>query len=177
MRPPVAADDGNSPLRGKNAQRVFQYANGMRDPTGFKVTKEQVVQNYTDDGKLSDTRWNNRHHKTSSEYNGTNHIFYKEYFDKNHRQTEGGKIRELSQQKTMDPYDENEVKGTRIPEYSKIAKDRDVYGELGWISNFNVKCAKNNNNRHTSFREYFDDPKNYHVTFTNSTLTNSEFFR
>lgn len=44
----------------------------------------------------------------------------------------------------MDPYDENEVKGTRIPEYSKIAKDRDVYGELGWISNFNVKCAKDN---------------------------------
>lgn len=77
----------------------------------------------------------------------------------------------------MDPYEENDVKGTRIPEYSKISKDRDVYGELGWISNFNVSCAKNNDKRHTSFREYFDEPKNYHTTFTNSTLTNSEFFR
>jgi hypothetical protein len=77
----------------------------------------------------------------------------------------------------MDPYEENEVKGTRIPEYSKIAKDRDVYGELGWIGNFNVKCAKDNNKRHPTYREYFDGPKNYHTTFTNSTLTNSEFFR
>jgi len=97
MRPPVAAEEGNSPLRGKNAQRVFQYANGMRDPTGFKVTKEQVIQNYTDDGKLSDTRWNGRHNKTPSEFNGTNHNFYKQYFDKDNRMTEGGKIRELSQ--------------------------------------------------------------------------------
>lgn len=77
----------------------------------------------------------------------------------------------------MDPYDENEVKGTRIPEYSKIAKDRDVYGELGWIGNFNVKDAKNNDDRHLTYKEFFDAPRNYHTTFTNSTLTNSEFFR
>lgn len=38
MRPPVAAEDGNSPLRGKNAQRVYEFASGMRDQTGFKVT-------------------------------------------------------------------------------------------------------------------------------------------
>jgi len=177
MRPPVAADDGNSPLRGKNARRVFEFASGMRDPTGFKVTSQQVVANYTDDGKLADTRWNHRHMITPSFYNGNNHNFYKQYFDKDFRQTEGGKIRELTQQKTMDPYDENEVKGTRIPEYSRIAKDRDVYGELGWIGNFNVKCAKDNNKRHPTYREYFDGPKNYHTTFTNSTLTNSEFFR
>ena len=40
MRPPVAAEDGNSPLRGKNAQRVYAFASGMRDQTGFKVTNE-----------------------------------------------------------------------------------------------------------------------------------------
>ena len=58
-----------------------------------------------------------------------------------------------------------------------VSKDRDIYGELGWIPNFNVKCSKNNNLRHPSNREYFDGPMNYHVTFNNSTMTNSEFFR
>ena len=77
----------------------------------------------------------------------------------------------------MDPYELNEFKGTRMPDYSQISKERDIYGELGWIPNFNVKCSKNNNARHNSNREYFDGPMNYHVTFNNSTMTNSEFFR
>ena len=71
----------------------------------------------------------------------------------------------------------NEIKGTRMPDYSGISKDRDIYGELGWIPNFNVKCSKNNDVRHPTNREYFDGPMNYHVTFNNSTMTNSEFFR
>jgi hypothetical protein len=71
----------------------------------------------------------------------------------------------------------NEIKGTRMPDYSHVSKDRDIYGELGWIPNFNVKCSKNNDIRHVSNREYFDGPMNYHVTFNNSTMTNSEFFR
>ena len=29
MRPPVASLDGESPLRGKNARKVFDLANGM----------------------------------------------------------------------------------------------------------------------------------------------------
>jgi hypothetical protein len=77
----------------------------------------------------------------------------------------------------MDPYEMNEFKGTRMPDYSQIAKERDIYGELGWIPNFNVKCSKNNGKRHVTTREYFDGPMNYHVTFNNSTMTNSEFFR
>jgi len=76
-----------------------------------------------------------------------------------------------------DPYEMNEIKGTRMPDYSGVSKDRDIYGELGWIPNFNVKCSKNNNARHATNREYFDGPMNYHVTFNNSTMTNSEFFR
>ena len=64
-----------------------------------------------------------------------------------------------------------------MPDYSGVSKDRDIYGELGWIPNFNVKCSKNNNHRHTGNREYYDGPMNYHVTFNNSTMTNSEFFR
>ena len=64
-----------------------------------------------------------------------------------------------------------------MPDYSKLAKDRDIYGELGWINNFNVKCSKNNDKLYPTYREFFDGPKNYHTTFNNSTMTNSEFFR
>lgn len=64
-----------------------------------------------------------------------------------------------------------------MPDYTKLAKERDIYGELGWISNFNVKCSKNNNKLYPTYREYFDGPKNYFTTFNNSTMTNNEFFR
>ena len=77
----------------------------------------------------------------------------------------------------LDPYEENEVKGTRMPDYSGLARERDVYGELGWIPNFNVKLSKNNNHRHDNYREYFDAPRDYNVAFTNATVTNTEFFR
>ena len=78
MRPPVAADLGETPLRGKQAQQVFTLANGeFEDRSGFKITKEQVVQNYTDDGKLADANWNQRHHVTPSLFNNKNHKHYK----------------------------------------------------------------------------------------------------
>lgn len=83
----------------------------------------------------------------------------------------------MKPKRELDPYEMNEVKGTRMPDYSGVTKDRDIYGELGWIPNFNVKCSKNNEQRHVTNREYFDGPMNYHVTFNNSTMTNSEFFR
>ena len=83
----------------------------------------------------------------------------------------------MKPKRELDPYELNEYKGTRMPDKSSLAKDRDIYGELGWIPNFNVKCSKNNNLKHPSTREYFDGPMNYHVTYNNSTMTNSEFFR
>ena len=83
----------------------------------------------------------------------------------------------LHTQRQLDPYEENDVKGTRMPDYTKLSKERDIYGELGWISNFNVKSSKNNGRMHSTFREYFDSPKNYHKQFNNASLTNQEFFR
>jgi len=83
----------------------------------------------------------------------------------------------LKPHRTIDPYDENEIKGTRMPDYAKVAKDRDIYGELGWVNNWSIKCSKENNKRHPTYREYFDGPKNYNTTFNNATMTNSEFFR
>ena len=64
-----------------------------------------------------------------------------------------------------------------MPDYTKLAKERDIYGELGWINNFNVKNSKNNHKNHSTFREFFDSPKNYHKQFNNASLTNQEFFR
>ena len=78
MRPPVAAELGETPLRSKGARQIFQLANGeFEDRSGFKITKEQVVMNYTDDGKLVDANWNNRHHVTPSLFNTKNHKHYK----------------------------------------------------------------------------------------------------
>lgn len=97
-----------------------------------------------------------------------------EYFGKAARNKDGVL---LQPQRQLDPYEENEVKGTRMPDYTKLAKERDIYGELGWVSNFNVKCSKNNEKLYPTYREFFDGPKNYHNTFNNSSMTNSEFFR
>ena len=83
----------------------------------------------------------------------------------------------ITPQRQLDPYEENEVKGTRMPDYSKVSKERDIYGELGWIPNFNVKYSKNNQKLYPTYREFFDYPKNYHNQFNNQTMTNQEFFR
>ena len=47
MRPPVAIDaNGNSPIRTKKAQQVFQIGEGdFHDRSGSKVTKEQIIKN------------------------------------------------------------------------------------------------------------------------------------
>lgn len=71
MRPPVAAAEGNSPLRGSRAKRVFELSSGKyKDKNGFNITQEQLVAQYTDDARLADTNWNKRHHITPSEFNG-----------------------------------------------------------------------------------------------------------
>ena len=78
MRPPVAAEHGNSPLRAKDAKKVFSLANGKyADKSGFRITKDQIVQNYTDGGRLQDSLWNHRHHVSPSHFNLANTSHYK----------------------------------------------------------------------------------------------------
>jgi len=79
--------------------------------------------------------------------------------------------------KTPDPFVDNETKGTRMPDYTKLAGERDVFGELGWIPNFDIKKSKNNIDRHNNYREFFDAPKDYHNEFTSGSVNNTEFFR
>ena len=83
----------------------------------------------------------------------------------------------LPPERRLDPYEENEVKGTRMPEYTSLSKNRDVYGELGWVSNFNVAFSKNNHKLYPTYREFFDVPINYHKQFNNTQMSNQEFFR
>ena len=78
MRPPVAADYGCTPLRGKKVENIFALADGdYEDKSGYKITKDQVVQNYTDDARLQDSTWNMRHHVTPSNFNAKNTKYYK----------------------------------------------------------------------------------------------------
>ena len=93
--------------------------------------------------------WDQRFHISPSHFNGKNHSYYKEYFDKPSKMKAEAHLKPA---KTMDPYLQNERKGTRWPNYSKIAKERDVYGEMGWIDNFNVMHSKNNNQIHPTFK-------------------------
>ena len=57
-------------------------------------------------------------------------------------------------QRATDPFIENELRGTRMPDYANVP--RDIPGELGWIPNFDVKLSRDNHLRHKNMREFFD---------------------
>jgi hypothetical protein len=76
-----------------------------------------------------------------------------------------------------DPYEMNEIKGTRMPDWSKVDKERDIYGEMAWVKNFQVKLSKNNGRMHRTFKEFFDQPRNYHALYNNQQATQQEFFK
>ena len=78
MRPPVASHFGETPLRGKNVNKLIDMATGeYPDENGYRIDMEAVVKNYTDDARMTDPNWNNRHHVTPSHFNKTNHTYYK----------------------------------------------------------------------------------------------------
>jgi len=64
-----------------------------------------------------------------------------------------------------------------MPDYAKVSKERDVFGELGWIPNFNIKKSKNNEDRHNGYREFFDAPKDYTTEFHTASRSNTDGFR
>ena len=78
MRPPVAAHFGETPLRGKHVNKLIDLADGeYADAFGFRLTKEQVIKTYTDDARMADPNWNNRHHVTPSASNKKYHGYFK----------------------------------------------------------------------------------------------------
>lgn len=43
----------------------------------------------------------------------------------------------MKPEKTLDPFEENTIRGTRMPPWSPLGgEQRDIYGELAWIPNF-----------------------------------------
>jgi hypothetical protein len=64
-----------------------------------------------------------------------------------------------------------------MPEYSSLAQSRDVFGEIGWIPNFEVKNSKNNEVRHSTMRETFDNPKDYSTEFQKLVKSDSELLK
>ena len=90
LRPPVASIDGKSPLRGKRLTNIFKaHARMSKDRVSSEVTSRLIVNKYTDDGMLApnDDQWNNQHQTMPSKWNNKFHTHYKQFFDKNHRQT------------------------------------------------------------------------------------------
>jgi len=64
-----------------------------------------------------------------------------------------------------------------MPDYSKVSETRDVFGELGWIPNFDIKKSKNNDDRHCNYREFFDTTKDYHNEFTSGHISVQDFVK
>ena len=89
LRPPVAAVDGNSPLRGKKYSKVFKVHEKMhqKDPLNSPLNNKVIYENYLDDGKLipTDNQWDNYFSFTKSKFNTQAFTHYKEFFDKKHR--------------------------------------------------------------------------------------------
>lgn len=109
--------------------------------------------------------WDDRFHVSPSKANDKTHTFYKQFFDKPTRSTQGIVLKPKRQ---LDPYLENETK-TRIPPYSKIYKERNVEKEFGWVDNFAVTHSKNNVQIHKNFKEFFDKPVSYNGAVTVAT--------
>ncbi len=65
--------------------------------------------------------------------------------------------------------------GSRIPSWSIVAKERDIYGELGWIPNFEVTYSKNNTSLHPTYKQFFDKPKD--LVALDANATSIEYFR
>ena len=79
MRPPIAIEEtGKTPVRTKKAEKVFELGNGnYSDRKGLKITRNQIIQNQTDDGRLLDVEWNKRHHVSPSFFNNKNKSYYR----------------------------------------------------------------------------------------------------
>lgn len=88
-----------------------------KDPANAEHTAKIIVDKYTDDGMLApnDDQWNKRHNIIPSKWNHKTHIHYKQFFDKSTRAKQPIHIKP---KREMDPYEMNEFKGTRMPDYS-----------------------------------------------------------
>jgi hypothetical protein len=121
-----------------------------RTMQGRSTDREYTMKQYA---RLS-SNWNSRFHVSPSFQNVKSHTYYKQFFDKPTRSTQGIT---LKPKKRLDPYVENETK-SRIPAYSRLYRERDIKKEFSWVDNFAVTHSKDNQNIHHTYKEYFDKP-------------------
>ena len=132
-----------------------------RSTTQVKNRTDQMYQDYQA-YDLSGNGWNNRFHVQPSAFNGQNHTYYKQFFDKPSKTIQD---RVLRPRKTLDPYLKNEFEN-RIPKYSKVYSKQTRAKEMQWVDNFAVKCSKDNARIHRKFKEFFDRPRDYEGNIT-----------
>lgn len=87
MRPPVMSVSGYSPIKGSRGKRAFAVMK-RPDRAGYKVTKNDVAKNLTNDGIIINPgKWNSRHQVCPSNFNNRNSNYFKQYFDKDFKNT------------------------------------------------------------------------------------------
>ena len=65
-----------------------------------------------------------------------------------------------------------------MPCYSQLSSERDLFGELAWLPNFDVKDSKDNEKRYKTLREFFDSPiKNLNELNSDSIIDEKKFYR
>ena len=64
-----------------------------------------------------------------------------------------------------------------MPKYTKVDKQRDIYGELAWNKFHAVKSSKDNSFVYPTNREFFDGPRNYNRKFNTTDMTSPDFYR
>ena len=45
-----------------------------------------------------------------------------------------------------------------MPDWSRLFRQRDLFGELAWLPNFQVTTSKHNERLHRTFKQFFDQP-------------------
>lgn len=111
---------------------------------------------------MSKIYWDSRFHIISSRDNKKVHEYFREYFDKpsRHRQVRISVPANPSKfypnlSSTLEKF------SNRIPNPARLGVKHKKSKELGWDPTFQVKISKDNPHFYSTYREYFDTPRNF----------------
>ena len=111
---------------------------------------------------MSKPRWDNRFHIIDSRDNFKVHEFFRQYFDKPSKQ----KQVQISLPVNPSQFSPNlsstlDKFSHRIPKIKKLGVHDKESLEIGWNPTFHVKISKDNLHFYSTYREYFDNPRNF----------------
>lgn len=106
--------------------------------------------------------WDGRFHVVDSRDNHKVHEFFRQYFDKPQRIKQVRISLPASPAKFYPNLSSTLEKFShRIPKVKRLGVMNKKEMEIGWNSNFHVKNSKDNGYFYTTYREYFDAPKEF----------------